>query len=119
MPKTSKASKKRGKKPNARRKTPEFLRARNENRFGMVIATIAIIIMVAAVGINSYSLKAKEEKYAARESELKEQIEKENARTDELKELETYTKTKKYAEEIAKDKLGLVYDNEIIFKETD
>ena len=36
-----------------------------------------------------------------------------------MKELETYTKTKKYAEEVAKDKLGLVYDNEIIFKEED
>ena len=34
-------------------------------------------------------------------------------------ELETYTKTKKYAEEVAKDKFGLVYDNEIIFKEED
>ena len=30
-----------------------------------------------------------------------------------------YTKTKKYAEEVAKDKLGLVYEGEIIFKEKD
>ena len=53
------------------------------------------------------------------EQELQQQIDAENARTEELKELETYTKTKKYAEEVAKDKLGLVYDNEIIFKEED
>ena len=45
-------------------------------------------------------------------------IEQEYARAEELKELATYTKTKKYAEEVAKDKLGLVYENEIIFKET-
>ena len=45
------------------------------------------------------------------------QIAEEEARTEELKELETYTKTKKYAEEVAKDKLGLVYENEIIFQE--
>jgi cell division protein DivIC len=32
--------------------------------------------------------------------------------------LATYTKTKKYAEEVAKDKLGLVYEDEIIFQET-
>ena len=30
--------------------------------------------------------------------------------------IEKYTKTRKYVEEVAKDKLGLVYDGEIIFK---
>ena len=44
-------------------------------------------------------------------------IDQEMQRTEELKELATYTKTKKYAEEVAKDKLGLVYENEIIFKD--
>ena len=50
---------------------------------------------------------------------LLEQIAEEEARTEELKEFETYTKTKKYAEEVAKDKLGLVYENQIIFQEND
>lgn len=102
-----------------RKKTPEFLRTRNENRLGMTVAAIAILIMIAVVSVHSFSLKEKEAKYAAREQELLNQIEQENRRTDELRELETYTKTKKYAEEVAKDKLGLVYENEIIFKETD
>jgi cell division protein DivIC len=56
--------------------------------------------------------------YAAREQELLAQIADEDARTLELEELATYTKTKKYAEEVAKDKLGLVYENEIIFQES-
>ena len=76
-------------------------------------------MIIAVVGINSISLRQKQAKYIAREQELQQQIDTENARTEELKELETYTKTKKYAEEVAKDKLGLVYDNEIIFKEED
>lgn len=84
----------------------------------MAVATLAIAIMVIVVGVNSFSLKEKEARYAAREQELTKLIEQENARTEELKELETYTKTKKYAEEVAKDKLGLVYENEIIFQET-
>ena len=66
-----------------------------------------------------YSQSEEELDRIAREQELQQQIDAENARTEELKELETYTKTKKYAEEVAKDKLGLVYDNEIIFKEED
>ncbi|MEI3215377.1 MAG: septum formation initiator family protein [Lachnospiraceae bacterium] len=85
----------------------------------MSMAFLAIIMIIAVVGINSISLRQKQAKYIAREQELQQQIDTENARTEELKELETYTKTKKYAEEVAKDKLGLVYDNEIIFKEED
>lgn len=103
----------------ARRKTPEFLRAKNENRLGMIIALLAIAITTGVVGLNSISLRQKEKAYAAREEELLQQIAVEEARAKELEEFATYTKTKKYAEEVAKDKLGLVYENEIIFQETD
>ena len=102
-----------------KRKVPEFLRMKNENRLGMTAATLAIIVMVIVVGINSLSLKEKEAVYSAREKELTELIEQENKRKAELEEFQTYTKTKKYAEEVAKDKLGLVYENEIIFQETE
>ena len=102
-----------------KRKTPEFLRAKNENRLGMIIAMLAISIMTCVVGINSISLKQKEKAYAAREQELLQQISVEEERAKELEEFATYTKTKKYAEEVAKDKLGLVYEDEIIFQETD
>lgn len=98
---------------------PAFRRKKNENRLGMSMAFFAILMIIAVVGINSISLKQKQAKYIAREQELQQQIDAETARTEELKELETYTKTKKYAEEVAKDKLGLVYENEIVFKEED
>lgn len=110
-------AKKTEKRPN--RKTPEFLRAKNENRLGMVIAMLAILIMTGVVGVNSISMREKASAYAAREQELMQQIAVEEARAKELEEFATYTKTKKYAEEVAKDKLGLVYENEIIFQETD
>ncbi len=85
----------------------------------MIIALFAISIMTCVVGINSISLKQKQKAYAEREQELLQQISVEEARAKELEEFATYTKTKKYAEEVAKDKLGLVYENEIIFQETD
>ena len=100
-----------------RKKTPEFRRVRNENRLGMTAAMLAIVIMTFVVGINSVSLKQKEETYAAREAELLRLIELEEARSEELVDLDAYTKTKKYVEEVAKDKLGLVYEDEIIFQE--
>lgn len=99
-----------------RRTKPKFRRRKNETKLGMSIACLAIFMMVMVVSVNSHSLKQKQEKYMLREQELQHQIDLENKRTEELKELETYTKTKKYVEEVAKDKLGLVYENEIIFK---
>jgi cell division protein DivIC len=84
----------------------------------MTAAFLAIMTLVVVVGINSISLKQKNATYAAREQELLAQIADEDARTLELEELATYTKTKKYAEEVAKDKLGLVYEDEIIFQES-
>lgn len=105
------------KSASGRKKTPEFRRVRNENRLGMTAAMLAIVIMTFVVGVNSVSLKQKEEKYAAREEELLNLIEIEEARSEELVDLDTYTKTKKYVEEVAKDKLGLVYEHEIIFQE--
>lgn len=85
----------------------------------MIIALLAISIMTGVVGFHSISLRQKERAYAAREQELLQQIAVEEARAKELEEFATYTRTKKYAEEVAKDKLGLVYENEIIFQETD
>ena len=43
-------------------------------------------------------------------------IEQEEKRTEEIEELKKYVQTKKYAEEIAKERLGLVYEDEILFK---
>lgn len=46
-----------------------------------------------------------------------EAVEDETARGEQLSNYETYTKSQQYVEDTAKSKLGLAYDNEIIFKE--
>ena len=43
-------------------------------------------------------------------------VDDENKRSDELSEYEKYVKTKKFVEEIAKNKFGLIYPDELIFK---
>jgi cell division protein DivIC len=50
---------------------------------------------------------------------VEKQIKEENQRTKEIEELQEYMKSDEYAEKTAKEKIGLVKDNEIIFKETD
>ena len=43
-------------------------------------------------------------------------MEAEEARSEEIEELKEYVQSDEYAEQVAKDKLGLVYEDEIIFK---
>jgi cell division protein FtsB len=55
--------------------------------------------------------------YTNRINELNADIEAEKERTEEIEEYRKYMQTKKYIEEMAKEKLGLVYENEILIKE--
>lgn len=78
-----------------------------------------ILIVLAVFGVSSIGsihLKQKNYTYQAREEALMEAIAEEERRAEEIEEFESYTKTKKYVEDVAKDKLGLVYEDEIIFK---
>ena len=50
---------------------------------------------------------------------LRKQYTKESERADEIESMQQYMQSDQYIEDIAKSKLGLAYDNEIIFKEKD
>lgn len=91
-------------------------RGKRQNRLGMFLVLAVVIMLVAVVAINSYSLRQKQETYAAREAELDALIAEEEERTTELEEFRKYTQTQAYIEEVAKEKLGLVREGEIVFK---
>ncbi len=92
-------------------------RKKRQNRFGMFLVSIVVIMLLIVVAVKSSELQTKKEQYVQKEMDLEKQIEDEKKRTEEIKEYETYTQTKKFIEEEAKDKLGLVYEDEIIFKD--
>ena len=92
-------------------------RKKRQNKASMVLVTIVVLMMLIVVTVKSVELQGKREAYALREEELREEIAAEEARTEEIEEYGKYTQTKKYVEEVAKDKLGLVYEGEIIFKD--
>lgn len=101
----------------ARRKVA--YRKRHQNRFSMFLVSVVVILILVAVSVRSMELQEKLDTYTARQEELEKQIEAEEQRTEEIEEYRKYTQTKKYAEEVAKDKLGLVYEDEILFKQED
>ena len=83
-------------------------RKKRQNRLGMFLVLMVVLMLLVVVSLKSAELRQKQETYAARERVLQEQIDAEKARTEEIEEYRKYTQTKKYVEEVAKDKLGLV-----------
>lgn len=91
-------------------------RKKRQNRLGMFLVLMVVLMLLVVVSLKSAELRQKQETYAARERVLQEQIDAEKARTEEIEEYRKYTQTKKYVEEVAKDKLGLVNEGEITYK---
>lgn len=92
-------------------------RQRKQNKSGMLWITLIVLTLVGVMSIQIFSLYDKNQDYKKKEAELQAQLESELQRQEELEEYEQYVTTKEYIEQIAKTKLGLVYPNEIIFKE--
>lgn len=88
-----------------------------QNRLAMLLVTTVVLMMALVVTFKSVELRQKRQIYMEREEALLQEIEAEKARTDEIEEYGKYTQTKKFVEEVAKEKLGLVYEGEIIFKD--
>ena len=96
-----------------------YKRRRLKNRAGIVWASIVVLILVTVVSVKSIGLLQKANEYHEKEAQLQEQIEYETQRSEEIAEFERYTETRKYIEDTAKEKLGLVYPGEIIFRNTE
>lgn len=87
-----------------------------KNRRSVLMISLVIMLLGAVVLGCGVSLKAKNEAYLAKEEELRLQIEAEQERSEEIDELKEYVETDEYIEMVAKEKLGLAYENEILFE---
>lgn len=85
----------------------------------MFLVSVVVLMMLVVVSIKSIELKQKQAEYLAKQEQLQAEIDAENERAEEIEEFKKYTQTKAYVEEVAKEKLGLVYEGEIIFKTQD
>ena len=83
----------------------------------MFLVSIVVVMILVAVWVRSMELQRKLDTYTVKQEQLEEKIADEEQRQQEIQEFRKYTQTKKYAEEVAKEKLGLVYEDEIIFKQ--
>lgn len=94
-------------------------RRKKNNRTGKFYIGMIVLAFVAVMSVQIVKVYQKDQEYISRQEELVQQLEDESERAEDLKEYEAYTKSQQYVEDTAKSKLGLAYDNEIIFKEQD
>lgn len=91
-------------------------RRKKKNRRGRLAVTVSVIVLISIFAARSAELAAKNSVYERQIVALQKEYDKELARQDELKEREKYMQTKKFVEEYAKERLGLIYPNEVVFK---
>lgn len=87
-----------------------------QHKISVVSISCVIALLAVILSVGSISLRAKNEAYKAQEAELEKQLQQEEERAAEIEELEDYVGTDEYIEDVAKEKLGLINPNEILFK---
>lgn len=75
------------------------------------------LFFVLVLSVQMVRLYEKNETLAQEEQVKEQELMQQQDRQKELEEKEQYIQSDEYKEQVAKDKLGLIYDNEIIFRE--
>lgn len=91
-------------------------KVRKKSRTTEFSITIVLCCLVAVLTVKGISLQQKVNANASRLSSLDSQIEEEKQRTDDITALKEYMQTDEYIEKTAREKLGMVKDNEFLPK---
>ena len=86
------------------------------NSLGMIAIALVVLVLLGGLMLKSNDLKERLTGYDAKAATIQQQIDVEQTRTEEIDKLKKYMETDEYAEEVAREKLGLVKDNETVFK---
>lgn len=101
------------------RRRKAVYRKKVQNRFSMFLVMLALLMILVAVYASSIKLQGRLDDLQAQSEALQVQIDAERQREKEIELLRKRSQTKEYYEEIAKEKLGLVNPDEIVFKSND
>lgn len=99
------------------RKAKNSQGARKRIRMGMASIGVIAVILLGVLLYEGQSLQSQLSFYQEKEESLNEQIESEKERTKEIDKRKEYMQTDEYTEDVARNKLGLVKDNEVVFEE--
>ena len=81
-----------------------------------VISAGVVLLLLILVLTNAAGLSDKKKELNTKISELEQSIQEQKDKTLKLEEQREYMKTREFTEQIARDKLGLVYPGEIVLR---
>ncbi|MDR0964696.1 MAG: septum formation initiator family protein [Clostridium sp.] len=87
------------------------------NRLSIFLISVIVLLIFAVVFYGRKDLQGKIAARTAEQEALEERYADLQQEAKEIDEYRTYTQTMKFVEETAKNKLGLVYEDEIIIRE--
>lgn len=94
-------------------------RRNRQNHLSMILAVLVVAILFVAVYINGSSMRRELEENQDKITRLNQEIEEEKLRSKSIEEYRAYTETDQFVEQIAREKLGLLYEGETIFRESE
>ena len=92
---------------------------RYHNKLSIYIVFGFLIVFAVGLIVNCNSLSDELTSLEAKKAEYQQLLEDEQQEALDLQELEKTTQTKKYYEQIARERLNMVYEDEILFKDGD
>lgn len=93
------------------------VRMRGREKRAVLLMTVLLAAIGTVAGVRGSQLGQEIRENDQRRSVLEQQLEDETARTAEIQEMEQYMNSDGYIEKIAREKLGLLKENEILFRE--
>lgn len=86
------------------------------NRKGLRLMTVAVLVLFSVLTFKTVSLQQQAEEYQATLDKYQEDMAQLEQDKEDIKEMKEYVQSDEYIEEMAREKLGLVYENEVIFE---
>ena len=94
-------------------------RASSSNRRGMAGIALVVLVLLTVMLFQSRKLEAKNAAYVEQIAQLKQWLADVDSLLAEIEKMPEYTHTKEYVEKVAREKFGLVYEDEMIFRAAD
>jgi cell division protein DivIC len=92
------------------------MRRSSKNRTGIGIIAFVVLILCGIISYRRIGLLQEKKEAEIKLSRLEQQYQDEQNRASEIERYKAYTNTKKYIEDIAREKLGLYYEDDILLK---
>ena len=97
----------------------KYKRDRNGTTSNLFVSGVVCVLVIAicvVVHARSNEIKAQNNLKAQEIERIEQMLEQEKLRTEEIEEYSKFVNTKQFVEKMAREKLGLIYPGELIFK---